>query len=492
MANGRKEPWEQLGYIAGTGSRVVTQDPLSAITEAGADNFWKWLNNQTAYAKAAEQTEQAQKHQLERDKTQSKDAFKLQKSEGLQRLSEIEEKHRNDTSLEQSKIFRSEIATMREQAELDPHAAVNRAESMLLDKKHLTPEMVSLLESNVSLFQRKADQKDARVALSDELLKYTSPERVLEHSSKEFNSRLIEKFPDGTSKLTIPQQQFYQGKRDQALKEARAREPFKQQLISDLRRDWQNAINTLGNIQLSPETYSKADKDLAEENKEHLARQLSQAMAGSYADIDSKYASTAKFYEALVLAEGYKLTDKLSPELNAKFLQQATDAYLESKGKKPKKIEVKPLRVKEVREKGISIKARDTVTLKSGVTGEEKTVQGIKANPMIASGAWDVVGIKSISLPKPKVRPRQTMGPLTAGITFEARADFPRSVKEGFELQDSKGSKYTIDRIFKEDGIQKALLRNIETGQLFGHPNPKKFTYADIFQEFTGGPPSIE
>ena len=90
MANGRKEPWEQLGYIAGTGSRVVTQDPLSAITEAGADNFWKWLNNQTAYAKAAEQTEQAQKHQLERDKTQSKDAFKLQKSEGLQRLSEIE------------------------------------------------------------------------------------------------------------------------------------------------------------------------------------------------------------------------------------------------------------------------------------------------------------------------------------------------------------------------------------------------------------------
>ena len=207
MANGRKEPWEQLGYIAGTGSRVVTQDPLSAITEAGADNFWKWLNNQTAYAKAAEQTEQAQKHQLERDKAQSKDAFKLQKSEGLQRLSEIEEKHRNDTSLEQSKIFRSEIDTMREQAEEDPHGASSRAESMLLDPK-LPPEMRSLLQSSSTLFKQKSERKDERVALAEEMHKYISAESALEYTQKDFNSKVTEKFSDGTSKLTVGEQNF--------------------------------------------------------------------------------------------------------------------------------------------------------------------------------------------------------------------------------------------------------------------------------------------
>ena len=214
MANGRKEPWEQLGYIAPTDSRVVTEDPFSALMEPDSV-LSKWLNNLTAYAKAEEATEKAHQNKMEIRSADTKDATKLAKMQAQQSMAELSERFGHDMTLEQSKIFRQDVETMREQAEKDPHGASSRAESMLLDPK-LPPEMRSLLQSSSTLFKQKAERKDQRVALAEEMLKYTSPESALQQTPKEFKSRLIEKFSDWTSKFTIAEQNYYQDKRDEA------------------------------------------------------------------------------------------------------------------------------------------------------------------------------------------------------------------------------------------------------------------------------------
>ena len=494
MPNGRKEPWEELGYIAPTGSRVITKDPLSSLTEPDSALF-KWLNNMTAYAKAEEATEKAHQNKMEIRSADTKDATKLQKMQAQQSMAELSERFGHDMTLEQSRIFRAEVETMREQAEEDPHGASSRAESMLLDPK-LPPEMRSLLQSSSTLFKQKSERKDERVALAEEMHKYISAESALEYTQKDFNSKVTEKFSDGTSKLTVGEQNFYLGQRDTALKAQRAREPYQQRVLSDLRAEFFSATANYETMKMAMEgTFSSSQIETAENAVRSVEKDLNQALAGRFEDIgDPKYTSTAKFYEAIVLSAGHKLTDELSPELDAKFHQQAADAYLESIGKKPKKD--KPLKLEEIREKGISIKPRDVVTVKNYVTGEEKTVEGSEANKLIKQKKWDLVAQVSTALPHPKgygieVGSLAFGGPMTAGTSASRAPRFPRSVKEGFILQDSKEDadvRYEIVRIFTdEDGVQKAVLKNIKTGD---HLTP--LTYSQIFAQYTGVAPAVE
>ena len=490
MPNGRKEPWEQLGYIAPTDSRVVTEDPFSALMEPDSV-LSKWLNNLTAYAKAEEATEKAHQNKMEIRSADAKDATKLQKMQGTQSMAELTERFGHDMTLEQSRIFRAEVETMREQAEEDPHGASSRAESMLLDPK-LPPEMRSLLQSSSTLFKQKSERKDERVALAEEMHKYISAESALEYTQKDFNSKVTEKFSDGTSKLTVGEQNFYLGQRDTALKAQRAREPYQQRVLSDLRAEFFSATANYETMKMAMEgTFSSSQIETAENAVRSVEKDLNQALAGRFEDIgDPKYTSTAKFYEAIVLSAGHKLTDELSPELDAKFHQQAADAYLESIGKKRKKDKVTTISPDKV-PAGV-FKAKNRIVMK-GMHGEdmgkEITVSGHEAKKLQDAGTHDFVRVAYVEFEKPMTREsveevaRLTPGFAPTYIPPGATVKFPASVTRGATIKaKDTGDDYKVMRVLRPKGEpESVVLRNLKTGK-----DLQPIPYAEFAQKFGG------
>jgi len=497
MPNGRKEPWEQLGYIADIGSRVVTKDPLSSLMEPGSP-FWQWINNETAYAKAEDAVDTAHQNTMERDRADSKDAMKLQKVRGTQSMAELAEQHANAEELALRDIFMTNLDTMRAQSELDPHGASSRAEAMLLDPK-FPDEMRSLLQSSSTLFKQKAERKDQRVALAEEMHPYASVESASQYTQKQFMAKLTEKFSDGTSKFTVAEQNFYLGQRDTALQKQGATKPFQQRLVADLSAEFFDATTNLSNMALAPTgTFTKEDITTAQNTKDALRNQLDQAIAGRFEDVDPKHASTAKIYEGLVLGAGLDLDTiaEKHPKEHEKLILRASEIYRKEQGLD--KEEVTPLRIEEIREKEISIKAGDRVTLKNYNTGEVRAnVEGKEANQMLKRKEWDLVKITSTALPPARIpltgrirtTTREQAFPWQALPAVGAIAEFPRNIKEGFILQDSKKIEYEIVRVFKdENGVQKAVLKNRETGERLTKP----LTYAEVVAQYTGVGPAIE
>ena len=164
----RRNPWEQTGFIAPTDSRVVTDDPLSKLTEEGASGFWQWMQNQTAYAKAEEATDKANKFKL-RTK-QDDQEFALRKLQEQAEEARLTESQRQEFERTQTKYeaMNSEVQTLSELSLNSPYEAKDRLIAFRA-REDVPDYLIPSIEATIQNTTNRIERKEQRETILEKL-----------------------------------------------------------------------------------------------------------------------------------------------------------------------------------------------------------------------------------------------------------------------------------------------------------------------------------
>jgi len=480
----RRNPWEQTGYIAPTDSRVVTDDPLSKLTEEGASGFWQWLQNQTAYAKAEEATDKANKFTLKTQKNDQEFALrKLQEQAAEARIAEAE---RRDFERTQTKheAMNAEIKALSELSLTSPYETRDRLIAFRA-REDVPDYLIPSIEATIQNTTDRIERKEQRETILEKLRHASTSVGVRKASIEEWDKWLNMQDEHGRYYLSPSDKITMDELRSKTEKEigiagGKLGLDFGEELAEtyfDALRVHQDVMD-MGGYKNSDGTVNTKAQALAEKRIAALEARYETYISHSDPEQVKLLTSIRKWEE-----ENKKQYEDLSEDDKNKLMFE-----LQKEIKKEEALPSTPEeKVAEIiaKDKPVDYGSYDTVEVEDVTTGKKSRISGIEARTREKKGQLRVLRVVQAEAEAIKAQPPQIGRGVPVPIHKTTRNVLPKQIKQNYRFIDKKtGNEFAVIRkVVGDDEIERVLLYDMDAGKQL----KELFAYDELFARFEGG-----